>query len=122
MRTLTEAERADLLAELTRVIWWRAAALAGVDPTTPLDIRPADAGRTAALAAIAIAEAAGADLAEVATSAARWAAEHGADYADLGAAAGISRQGARRRWPGLALAQVTANARAGHDSAESPGR
>ncbi|BEL05716.1 hypothetical protein Q0Z83_039070 [Actinoplanes sichuanensis] len=34
--------------------------------------------------------------------AARGAARAGADYVEIGAAVGMSRQGARRRWPGLA--------------------
>jgi hypothetical protein len=33
--------------------------------------------------------------------AAHGAARAGADYAEIGAAVGISRQGARKRWPGL---------------------
>ena len=33
--------------------------------------------------------------------AAHGAARTGADYAEIGAAVGMSRQGARRRWPGL---------------------
>jgi hypothetical protein len=37
----------------------------------------------------------------LAATAARRAAEHGADYPDIGAAAGMTRQGARRKWPGL---------------------
>ncbi|MFC0541483.1 hypothetical protein [Kutzneria chonburiensis] len=38
---------------------------------------------------------------QLAATAARRAAEHGADYPDIGAAAGMTRQGARRKWPGL---------------------
>jgi hypothetical protein len=39
---------------------------------------------------------------QLAASAALSAAEHGADYPAIGAAAGMTRQGARRKWPGLA--------------------
>lgn len=42
---------------------------------------------------------------QLAAAAARSAAEHGADYPDIGAAAGMTRQGARRKWPGLADAR-----------------
>jgi hypothetical protein len=39
---------------------------------------------------------------QLAASAALSAAQHGADYPEIGDAAGMSRQGARRKWPGLA--------------------
>ncbi|TDD48523.1 hypothetical protein E1286_15370 [Nonomuraea terrae] len=39
---------------------------------------------------------------QLAASAALSAAQHGADYPAIGAAAGMTRQGARRKWPGLA--------------------
>lgn len=39
---------------------------------------------------------------QLAAAAALSAAEHGADYPAIGAAAGMTRQGARRKWPGLA--------------------
>ncbi|HTI20630.1 MAG TPA: hypothetical protein VL652_06535 [Kutzneria sp.] len=38
---------------------------------------------------------------QLAATAARKAADHGADYPEIGAAAGMTRQGARRKWPGL---------------------
>lgn len=47
---------------------------------------------------------------------ARLAARAGADYGDLGDAVGMTRQGARRRWPGLA--EVTKAART---AAAAPG-
>jgi hypothetical protein len=39
---------------------------------------------------------------QLAASAALHAAQHGADYPAIGDAAGMTRQGARRKWPGLA--------------------
>jgi len=39
---------------------------------------------------------------QLAAAAALSAAQHGADYPAIGAAAGMTRQGARRKWPGLA--------------------
>src|SRR3979409_1291583 len=39
---------------------------------------------------------------QLAASAALSAAERGADYPAIGHAAGMTRQGARRKWPGLA--------------------
>jgi hypothetical protein len=42
------------------------------------------------------------DADQLAGSAALSAAQHGADYPAIGAAAGLTRQGARRKWPGLA--------------------
>ena len=39
---------------------------------------------------------------QLAASAALSAAQHGADYPAIGDAAGMTRQGARRKWPGLA--------------------
>ncbi|AGZ39226.1 hypothetical protein [Actinoplanes friuliensis] len=60
-----------------------------------------DDRRQAWLALLAALTTAEREVARLATVAAERAAEHGADYPDLGAAAGMTRQGARRRWPGL---------------------
>ena len=115
MRPLTEAEAAALLDDVATLIWRHAAVLAGTDPNRPADeILNSDAAKPASLATVAVAEAATVAVASIVRSAARWAAEHGADYSDLGAAAGITRQGARQRWPGLA--EVTAAARARPDT------
>ena len=60
-----------------------------------------DDRRQAWLALLAALTAAEREVARLAATAAERAAEHGADYPDLGKAAGMTRQGARRRWPGL---------------------
>ncbi len=60
-----------------------------------------DDRRRAWLALLAALTAAEREVAKLAATAAERAAEHGADYPDLGNAAGMTRQGARRRWPGL---------------------
>jgi hypothetical protein len=66
------------------------------DPGTP------EQQRTAWLALLGSCETLRAELEDWASVAARAAAKAGADYGDLGDAVGITRQGARRRWPGLA--------------------
>jgi len=60
-----------------------------------------DDRRRAWLALLAALTAAEREVATLAATAAERAAEHGADYPDLGNATGMTRQGARRRWPGL---------------------
>jgi hypothetical protein len=61
-----------------------------------------DDRRRAWLALLAALTAAEREVARLAATAAERAAEYGADYPDLGNATGMTRQGARRRWPGLA--------------------
>jgi hypothetical protein len=48
---------------------------------------------------------------EVDTAAWEAMAEHGASYGELGEAAGMTRQGARKRWPALAAAAARRRAR-----------
>ena len=60
-----------------------------------------DRRRQAWLAMLAALTATEGELTALTATAAERAAEHGADYPALGAAAGLTRQGARRRWPGL---------------------
>jgi len=120
---LTDEERAALLEEVGWAIWHTAADSVGVDPYDgPRGRRrqrrdPASVsrgpGRNAALAHVAVAELVAKEVARIAADAARRAAELGADYAEIGQAAGITRQGARRRWPDLA--QLTAAARTRND-------
>ncbi len=124
---LTEEERAALLDEVRWAIWHVAADTVGVNPYVvaptchgqrgrrrqrrdPASVsrRP---GRNAALAQIAVAELVAEEVARIAADAARRAATLGADYAEIGQAAGITRQGARRRWPGLAPLTTAAQAR-----------
>ena len=101
--SIPDDERAELAEALAWEIWHRAADVAGVDPYADRTTLAGDQARAAALAELARAETAAAEATRIAVAAARWAAQHGADYAELAAAAGLnSRQAARRRWPGLA--------------------
>src|SRR6266545_3377493 len=126
---LTEEERAALLDEVRWAIWHVAADTVGVNPYVvaptcdgqrgrrrerrdPASVSRGP-GRNAALAHVAVAELVAKEVARIAADAARRAAELGADYAEIGQAAGITRQGARRRWPDLA--QLTAAARTRND-------
>ncbi|MEV4283467.1 hypothetical protein [Actinoplanes xinjiangensis] len=58
--------------------------------------------REVRLAVVAAAQLLRADVEVQLDQAVRGAARAGADYSQIGAAVGMSRQGARRRWPGLA--------------------
>ena len=58
--------------------------------------------RETALAEVAISEYLLGLLGHVSSGAAKTAAESGASYVELGKAVGMTRQGAKRRWPGLA--------------------
>ncbi|GAA3439204.1 hypothetical protein [Kutzneria kofuensis] len=92
MRGLSNEQRAELAAAVDRLAWTSARETAGPD---------ADRRESwlAALTSLLVIR----DSAEqLAASAALSAAQHGADYPDIGAAAGMTRQGARRKWPGLA--------------------
>jgi sugar/nucleoside kinase (ribokinase family) len=64
--------------------------------------------RQAWLAMLAALTATEREIGTLTATAAERAAEHGADYPALGAAAGMTRQGARRRWPGLSRRGATA--------------
>jgi hypothetical protein len=107
LRQPTDDERVALLDGLMAAIWRLAADLADVDPHDPAHTT-GELGRAAALATLAVTKLAAEDVERIATIAATRAAELGADYATIGRAAGITRQGARRRWPGLAAATAAA--------------
>jgi len=118
---LTDEEHVALLEEVGWAIWHTAADSVGVDPYDgPRGRRrqrrdPASVvrgpGRNAALAHVAVAELVAKEVARIAAAAARHAAMLGADYGEIGQAAGITRQGARRRWPGLTPLTTAARAR-----------
>jgi hypothetical protein len=76
-------------------------------------------GRVGALRQVAAAEVAAGVAAELAAAGARAAAVAGADYRQLGDAVGITRQGARRRWPGLADLTTQARTATGTDEPTS---
>ncbi|WP_229070803.1 hypothetical protein [Actinoplanes sp. DH11] len=93
----------DELARLTLRLAQQIAADADID-------REAVGDREVALAVLAATHRMRTELDERLTEAAQRAAATGADYAEMGHAAGLTRQGARRRWPDLA--KITRAARA----------
>jgi hypothetical protein len=92
VRDLSNEQRADLAAAVDRL----AASTAGET------VGPEADGRQLWLATLTSLLAIRDSAEQLAASAALSAAEHGADYPEIGAAAGMTRQGARRKWPGLA--------------------
>jgi len=90
-------------SELQHLAWQQARRADPDLPESPwTEGLSADARRRAWLAMLAALTAAEREITTLTAHAAQRAAEHGADYPALGAAAGLTRQGARRRWPGLA--------------------
>ncbi len=101
---LNDGQREQLAADVDALAWtWARRAL---DPDAPPAAGPPDLApartRQVQLALLAVLEDLRTAVDDRARQAARTAAAAGADYADLGAAAAITRQGARKRWPGLA--------------------
>ena len=88
--------REQMSAEVRELTLRWARLLMGLGPDDDL---PADQTR---LALLTTCEVLRKDLAELARQTATDAAAAGAGYGALGAAVGMTRQGARRRWPGLA--------------------
>jgi hypothetical protein len=103
MRRLPDAQRTGLAAAVERLAWTavRETLQLGPDAGPGSDLAEADlqqmwlAALTSLLAIRDSAE-------QLAASAALSAAQCGADYPAIGEAAGMTRQGARRKWPGLA--------------------
>jgi hypothetical protein len=106
MRQLTPAEISELGEDLHRVMWTWARRRLELEPTQPPLLAsdgPAEVQKESYLCLVALGEQVR-ELAErVAASAAEEAGRRGAGYPELGAAAGISRQAARKRWPGVAV-------------------
>lgn len=103
MRRLSDAQRTGLAAAVEQLAWTAARETLQLGP----DARPgsdlADAElREMWLAALTSLLAIRDSAEQLAASAALSAAQRGADYPAIGEAAGITRQGARRKWPGLA--------------------
>ena len=103
MRRMSDAQRAELTAAVEQLAWTAAREVLELEPGTgpPPDLPEADRQQLwlAALSSLLAIR----DSAELlAASAALSAAQHGADYPAIGDAAGMTRQGARRKWPGLA--------------------
>jgi len=109
---LDDAQREQLARDVDQLAWrWAGRALGpGAAPAGgQQDLAPAQARRVQ-LALLAVLEDLRTAVDDRARRAAHTAAAAGADYAELGAVAAITRQGARKRWPGLAEL-----ARAAHD-------
>ena len=89
---LSDEHRAELTTAVERLAW----ATLDLDPGTKGESQERWLAVLTALLAIRD------DAEQLAGSAALSAAQHGADYPAIGLAAGMTRQGARRKWPGLA--------------------
>jgi hypothetical protein len=111
-------------AAVESLVWQVARQLLGLGPADgPFsmheDLADPDRNREVRLAALTAAELLRGELDTKIAQVARYAAMAGADYSDLGAAVGITRQGARRRWPDLA--EVTKAARHSRKGAPAAG-
>ena len=101
MRLMSDAQRIELVAAVEQLAWNAAREMLDLEPGSAPG--PADADhRQLWLAALTSLLAIRDSAEQLAASAALSAAQHGADYPALGDAAGMTRQGARRKWPGLA--------------------
>ena len=103
MRRLSDSQLTDLAVAVEQLAWTavREALQLGPDASPGSDLPDADLRQmwlTALTSLLAIRESAE----QLAASAALSAAQRGADYPAIGEAAGMTRQGARRKWPGLA--------------------
>jgi len=88
--------------DLEALVWAWARRQGHMDAETPYEVGlTTDQRREAWLATLAGLKAVQDAAAELSRMAATRAVEYGADYPDLGKAAGMTRQGARRRWPRL---------------------
>lgn len=99
----SDAQRTDLTTAVEQLAWTLARENLEIEPEAGprWDLPDADL-RQMWLAALASLLAIRDSAEQLAASAALSAAQHGADYPAIGDAAGMTRQGARRKWPGLA--------------------
>lgn len=101
------SERDEALRREVQQVAWRwarnqSAADTRMDASSPYEVGLSrDQRRKAWLATLAGLAAVQSESTRLAEEAAAQAVDHGADYPDLGRAAGLTRQGARRRWPDL---------------------
>ena len=103
MRGLSDAQRAKLTAAIEQLAWTVARENLELEPDAGPRADPPDAELPQPWLAALTALLAIRDSAEqLAASVALSAAQRGADYPAIGDAAGMTRQGARRKWPGLA--------------------
>ncbi|HET6709496.1 hypothetical protein [Amycolatopsis sp.] len=103
MRGMSDAQRAELAAAVERLAWQAVREMLGLEEAAEPgpDLPDADQ-RQIWLAALTSLLAIRDSAEQLAASAALSAAQRGADYPAIGDAAGMTRQGARRKWPGLA--------------------
>jgi hypothetical protein len=103
VRKPSDAQRTGLAAAVEQLAWIavRETLQLGPDAGPGSDLPDADL-RQMWLAALTSLLAIRDSAEQLAASAALSAAQHGADYPAIGEAAGMTRQGARRKWPGLA--------------------
>lgn len=103
MRGMSNAQRADVTAAVEQLAWTAAREMLALEPDAGprSDLPDADL-RQMWLAALTSLLAIRDSAEQLASSAALSAAQRGADYPAIGDAAGMTRQGARRKWPGLA--------------------
>jgi hypothetical protein len=100
---MPDAQRADLSTAVEQLARTAAREMLELEPGVGPHVDLPDAeSRTMWLAALTALLAIRDSAEQLAASAALSAAQHGADYPAIGAAAGMTRQGARRKWPGLA--------------------
>ncbi|MBO0879706.1 MAG: hypothetical protein J2P17_04915 [Mycobacterium sp.] len=103
MRGLSGPQRAAVTTAVEQLAWTLARELLELEPDVgPRSDLPAADLRQMWLAALRSLLAIRDSAEQLAASAALSAAQHGADYPAIGDAAGMTRQGARRKWPGLA--------------------
>ena len=103
MRRLSDTQLTELAAAVEQLAWTavRETLQLGPDVGPGSDLPDVDLRQmllTAVTSLLAIRDSAE----QLAASAALSAAQRGADYPAIGEAAGMTRQGARRKWPGLA--------------------
>lgn len=103
MRGMSDEHRAEVATAVEQLAWTAARAMLELEPDagSGTDLPDADQ-RQRWLAALTSLLAIRDSADQLAASAALSAAQRGADYPAIGQAAGMTRQGARRKWPGLA--------------------
>lgn len=103
MQPMSDAQRAALTTAVEQLAWTAVREVLELRPEAGPHSEPPEPDQrqmwlTALTSLLAIRDSAE----QLAGSAALSAAQHGADYPSIGDAAGMTRQGARRKWPGLA--------------------
>lgn len=103
MQGMSDAQRAELAAAVEQLAWRAVREMLDLDGEGEPGAELPDADlRQIWLAALTSLLAIRDSAEQLAASAALSAAQRGADYPAIGDAAGMTRQGARRKWPGLA--------------------